>query len=78
MKCYHDLSKRIGIALKHEEERCGYITEQTLIMTTAHDDSYAVNQGLAFQTILQKCTLAENIRKMYEDLSTSGAFLRVF
>lgn len=58
--------------MKHEEHRCGYISEQTLIMTTAHDDGYAVTQGMAFQTILQKCTLAENIKKMYEDLCMTG------
>lgn len=72
VKCYHDLSKQIGIALKHEERRCGYISEQTLTMTSAHDDGYANNPNAAFQTILEKCTLAKNIKKMYEDLCTTG------
>jgi hypothetical protein len=70
--CYHDLSKRIGIALRYEEKRCGYVSEQTQTMTTAHDDGYASNSESAFQTILNKCTLASNIKKMYEDLCNSG------
>lgn len=70
------MSKRIGIALKHEERRCGYISEQTLTMTSTHDDGYVGNQDMAFQTILKKCTLAENIKKMYEHLCTTGMFVK--
>ncbi|KAJ3642280.1 hypothetical protein Zmor_025080 [Zophobas morio] len=70
--CYHDLSKRIGIALRYEEKRCGYISEQTQTMTTAHDDGFVNNPDAAFQIILNKCTLASNIKKMYDDLCTSG------
>lgn len=72
MTCYHDLSKRMGIALRYEEKRCGYVSEQTQAMTTAHDDGYASTSEAAFQMILKKCTLASNIKKMYEDLSTTG------
>ncbi|CAH0555277.1 unnamed protein product [Brassicogethes aeneus] len=71
VKCYHDLSKRMGIALKHEEKRCGYISDQTQTMTSAHDDGYT-SPGSAFQIILEKCTLAMNIKKMYDDLCSTG------
>ncbi|KAF7271183.1 GATOR complex protein Nprl3 isoform X2 [Rhynchophorus ferrugineus] len=72
VKCYHDLSKRIGIILRHEEKRCGYISEQTQTMMAAHDDSCTNNNGAAFEVILQKCTLAANIKKLYEDLCSTG------
>lgn len=72
VKCYHELSERIGIAVKHEEERCGFIEQQTISMALAHDDGYALNPGAAFETILEKCTLARNIKKMYEDLCSTG------
>ncbi|EFA09890.1 Nitrogen permease regulator 3-like protein [Tribolium castaneum] len=70
--CYHDLSKRVGIALRYEEKRCGYVSEQTQTMTTAHDDGYTGNSESAFETILTKCTLAKNIKKLYEDLCSTG------
>ncbi|XP_023015389.1 GATOR complex protein Nprl3 [Leptinotarsa decemlineata] len=72
VKCYHDLSKRMGIVLKYEEKRCGYVSEQTQLMTTAHDDIYTNGPGSAFQIILEKCSLASNIKKMYEDLCNTG------
>lgn len=81
VKCYHDLSKRMGIALKHEEQRCGYVSEQTQIMMTAHDDGYASNPEATFRSILEKCTLANNIKKLYDDLCGTGKkpiFVNVF
>lgn len=72
VKCYHDLSKRMGIALKHEEQRCGYVSEQTQVMMTAHDDGYTSNPEATFCAILEKCTLANNIKKMYDDLCGTG------
>ncbi|CAB0007646.1 unnamed protein product [Nesidiocoris tenuis] len=30
VKCYYGLSKSLGIALRHEERRCGYLSEQDL------------------------------------------------
>lgn len=38
VKCYYDLSRRIGIALKHEERRCYYVSNQTKVMIAAHDE----------------------------------------
>lgn len=65
----------MGIALKYEEQRCGYISEQTQIMMTAHDDVCSSNPEATFQTILEKCTLAKNIKKMYDDLCGTGNVL---
>lgn len=38
VKCYYDLSKRLGVALRHEENRCEFVSRETKIMVTAHDE----------------------------------------
>lgn len=69
VKCYYDLSKRLGITLRHEEQRCGYVSEQTQLMTVAHDDG---TPDTAFQIILSKCLLARNLKDVYDNLYTTG------
>lgn len=39
VKCYYDLSKRLGVALRHEEKRCGYVTDQMKLMILIHDEA---------------------------------------
>lgn len=34
VKCYYDLSKRLGKALRHEEKRCSYLTEEMKTMVS--------------------------------------------
>lgn len=38
VSCYHDLSKRLGIALRHEEYRCQFLSTEAKIMLAAHDE----------------------------------------
>lgn len=38
VKCYYELSKRFGVALRHEERRCGYVHQEIKAMISAHDD----------------------------------------
>lgn len=35
--CYYDLSKVLGVALKHEEKRCAYLSTQIKEMLIIHD-----------------------------------------
>jgi len=35
--CYYDLSKILGVALRHEEKRCGYLSSQIKDMLYIHD-----------------------------------------
>lgn len=37
VKSYYDLSKRIGVAIRHEEKRCGYFGKEMKLMMTTHD-----------------------------------------
>ena len=38
VQCYHELSHRIGLALKHEEKRVGYLNQQTKCLIAAMDE----------------------------------------
>lgn len=58
----------LGIVLRHEEKRCGYVSEQTLLMTSTHDDGC----HNTFQIILDKCSLARNLKDVYDNLCTTG------
>ncbi|CAG9583291.1 unnamed protein product [Danaus chrysippus] len=46
VKCYYDLSKRLGKALRHEEKRCSYLTEEMKIMLAAHDEISALDSEI--------------------------------
>ncbi|KAL0266798.1 UNVERIFIED_CONTAM: hypothetical protein PYX00_009246 [Menopon gallinae] len=79
VKCYYDLSKRIGIALKHEEKRCCYVTIQTKEMIAAHDeiaqkiaDTANGNFESPYELILHRSSLAKDLKKVYDDLRTTG------
>lgn len=41
VKCYYDLSRRLGVALRHEERRCGFVTSEMRTMIAAHDEVVA-------------------------------------
>ncbi|XP_046981734.1 GATOR complex protein NPRL3 isoform X1 [Schistocerca americana] len=84
VKCYYDLSKRLGVALRHEEKRCGYVSQENRIMVTAHDEvasrpeedrdrgSHLDDTECPFELIVQRSALARKLRSVYEDLSTTG------
>ncbi|KAJ1529543.1 hypothetical protein ONE63_006315 [Megalurothrips usitatus] len=79
VKCYYDLSKRLGVALRHEEKRCAYVTQETKIMVTAHDEFSARQiesnvDGVesAFDIILQRSTLAKQLKGVFQDLIQTG------
>lgn len=48
VNCYHDLSKRLGLALRHEEYRCQFFSSQVKIMQLAHDEVLMVGAWLAW------------------------------
>ncbi|XP_021939358.1 GATOR complex protein NPRL3 isoform X2 [Zootermopsis nevadensis] len=79
VKCYYDLSKRLGVALRHEERRCGYLSQETKTMVMAHDEVSARPEGekaddadTPFDLILQRSTLARNLKSVYDDLISTG------
>lgn len=74
VKCYYDLSKRLGLALKVEEQRIGYLTDETVLMARTHDEVSSKQQPLenAFDLISERCTLAQSLKSIYHDLCTTG------
>ncbi|XP_046664623.1 GATOR complex protein NPRL3 [Homalodisca vitripennis] len=82
VKCYYDLSRRLGVALRHEEKRCGYVTDEMKKMIMAHDEvsvrheeegcKVDNNKTSPFEIILKRCSLACALRTVYDDLISSG------
>ena len=45
VQCYQDLSKRLALALKHEQRRCGFLSHQAITMLSVHDEITALPEG---------------------------------
>ncbi|XP_058832467.1 GATOR complex protein NPRL3 isoform X2 [Topomyia yanbarensis] len=81
VKCYYELSKRIGVALLYEERRAGYLSNEMKMMVACidevaaaaqeHDNATSGNVNL-FDTILRDSSLAQFIKTIYQDLCTTG------
>ncbi|XP_020289168.1 nitrogen permease regulator 3-like protein isoform X2 [Pseudomyrmex gracilis] len=78
VKCYYNLSKRLGIALRHEEKRCGFLTDELKIMVSTHDEIAGRSEGESdcdespYELILQRSSLARGLKSVFSNLSTSG------
>ncbi|XP_017128695.1 GATOR complex protein NPRL3 [Drosophila elegans] len=72
VKCYHELSKRLGLALKFEEQRSGYLTEQTAHMARTHDEQQQQPLERTLELIAERCSLAQALRSIFHDLCTTG------
>ncbi|OAD58869.1 Nitrogen permease regulator 3-like protein [Eufriesea mexicana] len=78
VKCYYDLSRRLGIALRHEEKRCGFLTEEIKIMVSTHDEVATRSEGESdcdespYELILQRSSLARDLKSVFSSLTTSG------
>lgn len=73
--CYHDLSKRIAIALRHEEIRCRYLSSEREIILSVHDEMSAMPEDCAespFKHILPKSKLARDLKDVFKSLCASG------
>ncbi|KAJ8251208.1 hypothetical protein GJAV_G00218500 [Gymnothorax javanicus] len=77
ISCMHNLSRRIAIALQHEERRCQYLTREAKLMLAAQDEVTAVTDAdgspqSPFRQILPKCKLARDLKEAYDSLCTTG------
>lgn len=74
--CYHDLSKRIAIALKHEEIRCGYLSSERETMLSIQDEIAAMPEDCAespFQNMPARSKLARDLKDVFESLCITGS-----
>lgn len=79
VKCYYELSKKLGYALQMEEERVAYLTEEMGIMVKTHDEvanlieqKKSVLNDCEFDLILERSSLAQSLKAIYHDLCTTG------
>ncbi|KAF3846170.1 hypothetical protein F7725_003248 [Dissostichus mawsoni] len=76
ISCMHNLSRRIAIALQHEERRCQYLTREAKLMLAVQDEITTMTEKASpqspFRQILPKCKLARDLKEAYDSLCTTG------
>uniref|UniRef100_A0A7N6A299 GATOR complex protein NPRL3 n=1 Tax=Anabas testudineus TaxID=64144 RepID=A0A7N6A299_ANATE len=80
ISCMHNLSRRIAIALQHEEQRCQYLTREAKLMLAVQDEITTMAESETsngspqspFRQILPKCKLARDLKEVYDSLCTTG------
>jgi len=75
VQCYHELSHRIGLALKHEEKRVGYLNQQTKCLIAAMDEVITLpedQQEHLFSLAVDRSNLAKDIQTIYHNLCSTG------
>ncbi|MEQ2218661.1 Nitrogen permease regulator-like 3, partial [Xenoophorus captivus] len=45
--CMHNLSRRIAIALQHEERRCQYLTREAKLMLAMQDEITTMSERIS-------------------------------
>ncbi|XP_035384958.1 GATOR complex protein NPRL3 isoform X1 [Electrophorus electricus] len=77
ISCMHTLSRRVAVALQHEERRCQYLTREAKLMLAVQDEVTAAAETdgtpqSPFRHILPKCKLARDLKEAYDSLCTTG------
>ncbi|XP_065579288.1 GATOR1 complex protein NPRL3-like isoform X2 [Artemia franciscana] len=71
--CYHDLSKRIGIAILYEEKRCNYLTKQSKRMLSIQDEYHEdESKGSPFERMLSECQLSRELKTIFDCIRSEG------
>ncbi|XP_062841873.1 GATOR1 complex protein NPRL3-like [Trichomycterus rosablanca] len=71
ISCMHNLSRRLAIALQHEERRCQYLTREAKLMLAVQDELTTMTETdgtlqSPFRHILPKCKLARDLKEAYD------------
>jgi len=75
VKCYYELSKRLGVALRHEEKRCCYVSHEMKAMIAVHDRTHedqAPPMSSPYEDILEFSCIAKDLKEVYDKLCGSG------
>ncbi|KAK1164884.1 GATOR complex protein NPRL3-like isoform X3 [Acipenser oxyrinchus oxyrinchus] len=77
ISCMHNLTRRVAIALQHEERRCQYLTREAKLMLAIQDEVTTMGETdgepqSPFHHILPKCKLARDLKEAYDSLCTTG------
>ena len=77
--CYHGLSHRLGLILKHGEQRVGYLTQEMRSLIAAQDEVGSLpedQQEHHFSLATERSHLARDIQNIYHDLCNTGEVRR--
>lgn len=74
---YQELALQIGLALRFEEKCSDYLTDETRVMLSAHDEVSLESECMAepeqaYKTILEKSQLAHQLRTIFESICQNG------
>ncbi|XP_071814720.1 GATOR1 complex protein NPRL3-like [Apostichopus japonicus] len=75
IQCYQDLSKRLAVALKHEERRCGYLSRQAVVVHTTMDEVAAMpedSEESPFKLLMQRSKLCRGLAGVFQGLTKTG------
>jgi len=75
VQSYHELSQRIGLAIRHEEKRVGYLSRQTKYLISAMDEVTTLpedQQEHPFSLSMERSSLAKDIMTIYHSLCSTG------
>eukprot|EP00088_Acartia_fossae_P065916 TRINITY_DN8141_c0_g1_i1.p1 TRINITY_DN8141_c0_g1~~TRINITY_DN8141_c0_g1_i1.p1 ORF type:complete len:626 (-),score=98.49 TRINITY_DN8141_c0_g1_i1:146-2023(-) len=75
VQSYHELSQRIGLAIRHEEKRMGYLSQQTKFLISAMDEVINLpedQQEHPFSLSMDRSSLAKDIKTIYHSLCSQG------
>lgn len=72
VESYQQLASKLGIGLRYEEKRDGYMTRQTKSMLNIHDEDADLSREQIYSKILEKCSLAQNFRRLFDSLEATG------
>ena len=67
--CYHELSHRLGLILKHEEQRVGCLTQQMRSFIVVQDE---VGNLPEVSLAIERSYLAIDIQNICHDLCNTG------
>ena len=67
--CYHELSHRLGLILKHEEQRVGCLTQQMRSFIVVQDE---VGNLPEVSLAIERSYLAMDIQNICHDLCNTG------
>lgn len=77
VQCFHELSKLTSRAIRSEEHRVGYFSEQARIIIKAQDDTASLpddrRQVTPFQLALERSQLCRELKDVFDSISYTGS-----
>lgn len=75
VEIYHDLSQQIGVAIKYEERRCGYLSGESKSLLNIQEEVAAMpedSQVSPFAVALDRSQIAQSLKAIFEEITHNG------